>query len=126
MTPPMCIRCGAAPVERAFGMSNQSMRGPRFAFGVRWRWFCGTSCAAKDRNDGRTREAMQRVTRANVAACERRQLQRLIVACKDVIDVNGKVDPKDMVRVMMSELKKVYQRQYHQQRKTRTDVGAAA
>jgi hypothetical protein len=87
--------------------------------GIRWRWFCSAVCASQQRAaEGRydTRKASQ----ANVRQQEARTLRRLLEACKGHLDERGRVDPRDMVRAVMFELRKQYIRQYNGRRFLRT------
>jgi hypothetical protein len=122
---PLCIYCGIATVTRAFGTCNPGLLGPRIMHGVRWRWFCGTSCSAKHRMDGAPRERMQHVAAANMRAAQRRTLNRIVAATKGAMKPAADfpadaavVDPKDLVRAMMHELRGQYQRQYHHRRQS--------
>lgn len=111
-SPPLCEGpdCQKPVKRRVTGPSARSKRPPRIIDGIRWGWFCSARCAARARNY--SSEHMHSIAKQNHLRCQRRILARLVAACKDVIDENGKVDPKDMVRVMMLELRGAYQRQY--------------
>lgn len=122
---PLCSRAGCCrPVKRSWGQSNPSARGLRIVDGLRWRWFCSKRCASFERMahvDGR--QQCDAARRANIRRGEQRLLQRLVNLCKGARDANGKVDPKDMVKALMTEFRRQYQRQY---RKPDQRIGVAS
>ncbi len=113
MNQPICLKC-STPVKRMGGLGPYGTKGPRIVDGLRWRWYCCKSCAASDRTP--SRDTMLKVARARVQAGQRRIMARLVAACKDHMDAQGKVDPRDFVKVMMRELQMQYQRQYQRGR----------
>ena len=111
MTPPVCIQCLDKPVKRKYGVCPTDKRPLRIEQGVGWRWYCSPSCAAQERR--MTPEAAAKISRKNIENTERRIQARLEAACRSVMDAEGKVRARDMVRVMLDELRHSYQRQYH-------------
>jgi hypothetical protein len=105
VTPPLCHHCRKKPVGRIYGTTRTYKRGPRVIDGTRWAWFCSKACAGAANAEVALRSPLRKARHTLwTQAAQRRCLQRLVVACRDVIDANGKVDPKDFVRMMMREL----------------------
>ena len=113
-TPPLCIGCQVQPVKPAHGVTHPGSRGLRYVDGYRWRWFCSTRCSARNRAGGFD---TAKATRARMIAAEQRVARRLIAAVKEHLDPDGRVDPRDLVRAMMRELRGQYQRTYHRRRR---------
>ena len=108
-TPPPCAGEGCSkPVNRHYG-KHKPKRGYRYVDGVRWCWFCSRKCAGGDKGHINI-EACRRTGRENRQRAEKRTLQRLVAACRDVMDENQMVPAKAMVRVMMDEVRKAYSR----------------
>lgn len=110
---PRCVRVGCiGRVQRDFGLQRPGHRGLRLVAGVRWRWFCSMKCAARQRLEDGGYHHVRKAGNANRIKQEHRIARRLLAACEPFRDERGKVHPRDMVRVMMGELRKQYQRQY--------------
>jgi hypothetical protein len=103
MTAPLCHHCQARPVARQFDTRVHKLP-LRIVDGVRWRWFCSKLCAARHAaltSSGRRRAGWNEWCHQS----RRNTIDRLIEACRPHLDERGRVDPKDLIGVVMRELR---------------------
>jgi hypothetical protein len=105
-------------VRRHFGTHQQKM-GPRIIDGLKWCWFCSRACAmASRRYEFRSVGAAQT---AHQRKAFDRLFQRLVTACREVMDAEQRVPIRAMVKVMMRELRMARSRgateQWHRHRR---------
>jgi hypothetical protein len=107
MTAPPCLEC-PQPVKRAHGHTPPSRHyGVRVVDGIRWRWFCSTTCSAKNRIGLPMCHAqIVGLLRARQTRDAQKLLARLIEAAKADMDADGKVPIKAMVKVLAAEIRR--------------------
>lgn len=107
---PLCMECGEQPAKRHYGKVGLISKdfGPvRKWRGRNYRWFCSNTCSGRYRgNSSDMRARVVAASKFNVARAEKRVLDRLVMACKDLMDEHGKVEAKAMVRVLMKEIRR--------------------
>lgn len=124
MDAPLCLHCRQRPVKRRYGALKPGSSGIRIIDDKKWRQFCSNRCASQARLGTQVGwDGVRAASHANRRYCQRRIVARLVAACKDMMDEQGKVDPRDFVKAMMRELRMQYQRQYP--RRNRQLAGAA-
>lgn len=103
MTPPLCIGCHQHYCKRRHGTAP-CKRGDRMIDGKRWGWFCCRFCAR--RALGQSAYQSDRYVAAVQARQDehaRKALAEIVALCKGLMDENGKVEAKAMVKVFMQQ-----------------------
>ena len=122
MNAPFCIRDGCKKPVRKAHDNREPKRGYRRVDGTNWGWFCSRQCAGMDQGSLADMERFRKGWRLNRLRAERRVLQRLVEACRGVMNERGMVRAEDMVRVLLSETRKAYDRGQGSMRRRREEA----
>lgn len=104
MRPPLCIECHVHAVRRHRN-ARTPKRGLRIIDGIAWRWFCGRVCTGRHIGATYVGQAALAGSKAHQANARARLVQRLLTACHGVMDSEGRVPVKAMVKAMATELR---------------------
>jgi hypothetical protein len=97
--PPLCI-CGCGqPVKRVPKGVPLWLKGSRLVDGVRWRWYASRACSGRMHGKAHQRSMVEALRESQRLARERR-VTRLVAACKGAMGYDGRVDPRDMAKVL--------------------------